>query len=277
MDVVKLFLNGVEVEVCSDGRIYLLPKKYVTSKKLLRLSDEVLPRIRFTVDGKRFYHSAARIVCLAFHGRPEKPTSIVKYRDGNARNLSSENVYWSSVGGISLGTLRSDDRSWMIKYCDLLLRCRGRSGVYFIKDLVNSMVYIGSSKDLYKRLSTHMKSLSAGTHFNSRLQRCFDKHGSGSFVFGVYMFVDVVDGDVQQVLCDFEESAMDDFGGLDSGRLFNFKTPKSFVFSKELKAEISKKCSGKLNGNFGNRYVWSEETKELARAKGWKGRSKNED
>lgn len=36
------------------------------------------------------------------------------------------------------------------------------------------------------------------------------------------------------------------------------------------------KCSGELNGNFGKRHSWSEETKEFARAKGWAGGRKHE-
>ena len=49
------------------------------------------------------------------------------------------------------------------------------SGVYIIK--CNQHLYIGSSKNLYRRLKEHVRSLKNHTHYNTFLQNVIDKHG----------------------------------------------------------------------------------------------------
>lgn len=53
----------------------------------------------------------------------------------------------------------------------------GKSGIYVIKNSINSRVYVGSSKNLYKRFNSHKSELIKGTHANKALQNFCIKHG----------------------------------------------------------------------------------------------------
>lgn len=59
-----------------------------------------------------------------------------------------------------------------------------QSGIYSIK-CTNGAVYIGQSVDIAKRCRLHWASLVKGSHYNKRLQRCFNKYGADSLCFAV--------------------------------------------------------------------------------------------
>lgn len=56
-------------------------------------------------------------------------------------------------------------------------------GIYYIKNLVNGKKYIGSSKNLTKRLRDHKSALRVGRHHNIHLQRAWNKYGEENFKF----------------------------------------------------------------------------------------------
>jgi group I intron endonuclease len=58
-------------------------------------------------------------------------------------------------------------------------------GVYKITNIVNGKVYIGSSADVDKRFSSHLRTLRNSTHRNVFLQRSWWKYGEESFEFTV--------------------------------------------------------------------------------------------
>ena len=58
------------------------------------------------------------------------------------------------------------------------------SGIYKI-DLGTDKVYIGSSKNIDKRLNSHLSKLRRGSHSNQKLQRAFDKHGEDCFNYKI--------------------------------------------------------------------------------------------
>ena len=58
-------------------------------------------------------------------------------------------------------------------------------GIYAIKNLQNSKMYVGQSVNIVVRWRDHLKKLRANTHIAKYLQRSFDKYGENSFVFGV--------------------------------------------------------------------------------------------
>ena len=64
------------------------------------------------------------------------------------------------------------------------------SGIYQIKNLVNSKVYVGSAKDIHKRWWEHRAMLEAGKHHSVKLQRAWLKHGRDAFVFTLLEEVD---------------------------------------------------------------------------------------
>jgi predicted GIY-YIG superfamily endonuclease len=51
------------------------------------------------------------------------------------------------------------------------------SGIYYIKNITNNKLYIGSSKDILKRFYEHKRLLRHNKHHSIRLQRAWDKYG----------------------------------------------------------------------------------------------------
>jgi len=59
------------------------------------------------------------------------------------------------------------------------------NGVYFIKNITNDRLYVGSTVRFSKRFKSHISSLKAGTHSNKFLQHDWNKCGEDSFIFEV--------------------------------------------------------------------------------------------
>ena len=55
-------------------------------------------------------------------------------------------------------------------------------GIYKIVNTVTGSCYIGSSANLYKRLSEHLRVLRLNEHYNAYLQRSWNKYGEESFI-----------------------------------------------------------------------------------------------
>jgi GIY-YIG catalytic domain len=55
------------------------------------------------------------------------------------------------------------------------------SGVYQIVNVKDGYSYVGQSKDIYQRWSTHKGQLKAGIHYNKQFQKSFDKWGESNF------------------------------------------------------------------------------------------------
>lgn len=61
-----------------------------------------------------------------------------------------------------------------------------QSGIYWIKNNITNLIYIGSSKDIGSRIIKHFSQLRKGNHPNHLMLADFVKHGQKSFEFGVY-------------------------------------------------------------------------------------------
>lgn len=59
------------------------------------------------------------------------------------------------------------------------------SGIYFIYNKINGKAYIGSSKQIHKRIREHFGELQRNVHDNPYLQKAYNKYGMESFEFGV--------------------------------------------------------------------------------------------
>ena len=68
-----------------------------------------------------------------------------------------------------------------------------KSGIYQIKNTLNNKKYIGSSKNLQKRLYEHKRTLKLGTHHSIKLQRAWNKYGDNNFIFEVLLECDCND------------------------------------------------------------------------------------
>lgn len=65
------------------------------------------------------------------------------------------------------------------------------SGIYSISFQGSNRVYIGSSKNLRKRKTSHLSELRRGVHANTFLQNAFIKYSESSFIFTHLEIIDV--------------------------------------------------------------------------------------
>ena len=60
------------------------------------------------------------------------------------------------------------------------------TGVYLIRNIINSKGYVGSTTDSFQaRFSGHRSQLRRGCHHSNKLQRAWDKYGEQNFIFEV--------------------------------------------------------------------------------------------
>lgn len=65
-----------------------------------------------------------------------------------------------------------------------------KSGIYYIKNKITNLIYIGSSNNVGHRISKHFSQLRTNKHPNHLLKKDFDKYGQSSFEFGVFELTD---------------------------------------------------------------------------------------
>lgn len=64
------------------------------------------------------------------------------------------------------------------------------TGVYYIRNVLNDKYYIGSSKDVERRLKTHKQHLEKGCHNCRVLQKDYDNLGLNNFEFKLIEQID---------------------------------------------------------------------------------------
>lgn len=74
-----------------------------------------------------------------------------------------------------------------------------KSGIYKITNLSNSKVYVGQSVNLNNRIYTHKYSLENNNHYNSLLQRAYNKYGQDKFTFEIIEKCDLCDLDEREI------------------------------------------------------------------------------
>ena len=129
-------------------------------------------------------------------------------------------------------------------------------GVYAIFNLQNDKVYIGSSVNVPKRRTEHFYKLNKGIHSNKNLQEDYNLYGQANFEF---IFLEEVERPLLPIREKFYILRY-------SNNLYNIYTNPNYV-TIEGSSKIKAKCSGKLNGNYGNKV--SDETKKLMRDRRW--------
>jgi group I intron endonuclease len=73
------------------------------------------------------------------------------------------------------------------------LKALERPGIYVILHVASGRSYVGSSVNVRVRRKTHLGALRHGRHYNTRLQRAWDKYGESAFEFNVLEWVERAD------------------------------------------------------------------------------------
>lgn len=144
------------------------------------------------------------------------------------------------------------------------------SGVYLIKNTVNSKIYIGSTISLYKRSSQHKSKLLSNKHPNAHLQNAINKYGIENFCFEVlevcekekireregyyittlkpqYNIDIVIETGIRQV-------------SEDTKKKIGIKSAEKFIKNPELKYKLIESRKDKPTWNKGKTNIYSQET-----------------
>jgi group I intron endonuclease len=135
-------------------------------------------------------------------------------------------------------------------------------GIYKITNLINGKVYIGQSERLTEREREHFYRLGRGEHNNEHLQKAFNKYGKDKFIFEIIEETDDLDNR--------ELYWLNEYGGLNSDKIYNLKDPLTKKWSDYVRVKKSKSIIGENNPNFGKK--WTDEQKEKA-SKSKKGKT----
>ncbi len=134
-------------------------------------------------------------------------------------------------------------------------------GIYKIENKINHKVYIGQSVDIYTRWYNHKHDLLNGVHYNSHLQKSWNKYGEENFNFSV------IEKCSQDSLDTLEIKYISDYKSYDSdfGYNLSFGGSGGGVPTSETRQKLSAVNSGKNNPMYGKHH--SEDTKEKIRQK----------
>ena len=140
-------------------------------------------------------------------------------------------------------------------------RIKKTSGVYAISNTINNNSYVGSSIDMGKRHSQHIRHLRNNTHINKHLQHAWNKYGEDNFTFTIIEDCACI----KEILLEKEQYYLDTLKPvynicITAGSNFGM------VASDETKRKISEShadVTGENNPMFGT--VHTEETKHLMR------------
>lgn len=66
-----------------------------------------------------------------------------------------------------------------------------KSGIYYILNIINNKIYIGSSKFLRGRILSHISHLNRNAHNNDKLQRSWNKYAAENFIFGIVEYCEI--------------------------------------------------------------------------------------
>lgn len=117
-----------------------------------------------------------------------------------------------------------------------------KSGIYKISHTPSGKRYIGSTADLYRRLTQHRARLRAGIHPNNPLQNAYNKYGEGEFLFTVLAWVGPDD------LLSEEQAWLDRTSKEKCYNILNEAgSCRGFTLSAATKRKISEKMKGNRN------------------------------
>jgi len=112
-----------------------------------------------------------------------------------------------------------------------------KAGVYVIRNSIDGRVYVGATKELRRRFSTHQQRLKCGTHPNPGLQAFVNHHSIGALSFDLICLCEPHELlATEQFYLDFYQSYQEDLG---FNRAALAGTTKGIIFTAESRAKIS--------------------------------------
>lgn len=95
-----------------------------------------------------------------------------------------------------------------------LEKLKGISGIYFLFNIFDKKIYVGSSVDLCLRLKDHFKKLFGGYHYNNHLQSAWRKYGFENFRYRIVQIVENIENlhKVEQSWIDWTQCYKDEIG-----------------------------------------------------------------
>lgn len=112
---------------------------------------------------------------------------------------------------------------------------KDQTGIYQIINLVNEIIYIGSAKDLHIRRIGHFSALKNNRHYNSYLQRAWNKYGEENFWFVILEYCN------EDQLIEKEQFYIDTFDTFNNG--YNLRPKANNNLGYKHKEETKEKMS----------------------------------
>lgn len=131
-------------------------------------------------------------------------------------------------------------------------------GIYQIRNVINSKVYIGSSKSIDVRFKDHARHLNKNKHVNQYLQNAWNKYGKDAFVF------EIIENCEESELVTKEQGFIDSLKTANREYGYNIceQANKPWM-TQEVKDKISKTLMGNIPWNKGIPHT--EEVKQKMR------------
>ena len=130
-------------------------------------------------------------------------------------------------------------------------------GIYFIKNKIDSKIYVGSSTNLYGRNKTHKSLLINNKHNNHKLTSFVKDYGIDNLMFEVVEIVEKI-GDLKNI----EQKYIDNLKSVKYGFNLCSTANGNNIYSKETKLKISEKnkkriCSDKTRRRMSENCHWN--------------------
>ena len=131
-----------------------------------------------------------------------------------------------------------------------------KSGVYIISNLINGLVYIGSSYYAKRRMGRHKWELKKNIHKNIHLQNSWNKHGENNFEFKILELC------LEEDLIKKEQYWMDHYKSCTREFGYNIEKAERHELSDECKQRLSDSLKGRISWNKGKTNIFSAEALE---------------
>lgn len=150
------------------------------------------------------------------------------------------------------------------------LELKYKSGIYCISNNVDSRIYVGSAKTLWKRFLGHFRKLEIDKHKNRYFQNFYTKHKEAIFTFTLLELVEDL-----STLIDREQFWLDETKCYEHDIGFNICPKASSSLGVKRSPEYLAKISGKNSHNFGKKMPEERKLEMSKRHKGnqyWRSR-----